>query len=120
MTAPKRPKLFERGESSRDGARQPVRIPASCQVGDRAAEDVIVTDISEGGCKLRLVSIGVTKSEPVMLQFGDEPPISGRLKWVKQASLGIAFDRAVADDQLARIMQLIPDNVVPLRRTRLG
>ena len=120
MTAPKRPKLFERGESARTGDRQPVRIPASCQVGERAAEDVIVTDISAQGCKMGLVSIGVTKSEPVTLYFGTEPAISGRLKWIKQASLGVAFDTPVSHEQMARLMALVPDNVVPIRRTRLG
>jgi hypothetical protein len=120
MTAPKRPKLFERGESARSGARQPVRIPASCQVGDRPPEDVIVTDISAQGCKIRLVSIGVTRSEPIVLQFGSEQPITGRLTWIKQASLGVRFDEPVRDEVMARLMALLPDNVVPLRRTRLG
>jgi hypothetical protein len=119
MTAPKRPKLFERGDSARAGMRQPVRIPATCQVGDRPVEDVYVTDISARGCRLRLVWIGVTKSEPVVLRFGTEQPVTGRLKWIKQASVGIGFDEPVAEDVLARVMELLaPSNVIPIRRAR--
>jgi hypothetical protein len=121
MTAPKRPKLFEGGEKDRSGGREPVRIPATCQVGDRAPEDVFVTDISDLGCKVRLVSIGITKAEPVVLRFdGESEPLTGRLKWAKQASVGVQFDIPIGADTISRLMALIPDNVVPLRRARLG
>jgi hypothetical protein len=121
MTAPKRPKLFEGGEKDRSGGRKPVRIPGSCQVGDRAPEEVFVTDIRDRGCKVKLVSIGVTKAEPVLLRFeGEAAPITGRLKWVKQASVGVAFDAPIGEDTMERLIALIPDNVVPLRRARLG
>ncbi|MBV8779238.1 MAG: hypothetical protein JO258_18740 [Alphaproteobacteria bacterium] len=98
-----------------------MRIPGTCVVGDRAAEDVFVTDISARGCKVRLVSIGVTKAEPVTLRLGSEAPITGHLTWVKQASVGMAFDRPLGEAVLARVSALrAPANVVPLRRAKLG
>ncbi|MEO6152955.1 MAG: PilZ domain-containing protein [Croceibacterium sp.] len=121
MTARKRPTLYDRGEAARSGDRTPVRIPAHCQVGEQVPEDTFVTDISPRGCKLLAVTIGALKSQPVVLRFGDETPITGRLKWVKQASVGVAFDEALSDERLARISALVaPSNVVPIRRARFS
>jgi len=121
MGGTKRPKLYERGESSRAGDRAEVRIPGSCVVGQRPAEDVFVTDISARGCKIRLVSIGVTKAEPVVLRLGSEAPINGRLKWIKQASVGVAFDHPLGESVLERVSALrAAATVIPLKRARLG
>jgi hypothetical protein len=121
MTAPKRPKLYDRGEAARTGERTTVRIPANCQAGEQAAEDTFVTDISTHGCKLLAVTVGALKSQPITLRFEGEAPITGRLKWVKQASLGIAFDTPLSEEVLARVSALVaPSNVFPIKRARLG
>lgn len=121
MTAPKRPKLYERGANARTGLRVPVRIPVNCQVGEQAPEDTIVTDLSANGCKLLAVTVGALKSQSVVLRFAGEAPVAGRLKWIKQASLGVAFDAPLAAEVQARIAALVaPSNVVPIRRSRPG
>lgn len=104
----------------RAGPRAPVVIPARCQVGERAVEEVLVTDISARGCRLRGNSIGVTKAEPVQLWLGDSGPVAAKLKWVKKGSLGLAFE-AVLDETLLEALLAapappVPSNVVPLRR----
>ena len=66
----------------RGAPRESVVIPARCQVGDRLAEEVLVTDLSARGCRLRGNSIGVTKAEPVQLWLGDAGPIAARLNWI--------------------------------------
>lgn len=115
----KRPKLVNRGDGA--GARNPVRIAGTCQAGDREAEEVLITDISEQGCELRLVSIGVTKGEPFLLRIGDEDPIPGRLKWARQGSLGVVFDAPLDETVLARLLAVVPpSNVVALRRGEMG
>lgn len=118
MARGKRPKLFQRSEDSRSETRTPVTVPATCRVGERPAEEVLVTDLSSEGCRVRLVSIGVTKSEPVSLSLGGEQPVSGRLKWIKQGALGVVFDTPLDDAVVDRLAALPPpDNVVPLRRS---
>jgi hypothetical protein len=115
----KRPKLLNRGDSA--GAQNPVRIAGTCQAGDRQAEDVLITDISELGCELRLASIGVTKGEPFLLHIGAEGPITGRLRWARQGSLGVVFDAPLEDTVLARLLAAVPpSNVVALRRGEVG
>ena len=121
MATFKRPKLYHRGDSDRTSPREAVRIFGTCAVGERAVEETWVTDLTPGGCKLRLVTIGVTKSEPVTLRIGDEEPIAGRLKWIKQGSLGIAFDTVLDEALVERLLAIVPpDNVVPLPRSLKG
>ena len=78
-------------------------------------------DLSAHGCRVRAVMMGATKAETVILLFGQEAPVTGRLKWAKQASLGVGFDSPLDDEVLARISALVaPSNVVPIKRSRLG
>ena len=107
----------------RTGPRESVIIPGQCQVGERPVEDVLVTDLSARGCRLRGNSIGVTKTEPVQLWLGDAGPIAAKLKWVKKGSLGLAFESALDEDVLQPLLDMpappVPSNVVPLRK-RVG
>ena len=112
--------MITRADVLRNGARESVAIPATCQVGERPAEAVLVTDLSADGCRLRGDSIGVTKSEPVKLWLGETGPIGAKLKWVKKGSLGLAFDNELDDNLLESLLAApfapAPSNVVPLKR----
>jgi hypothetical protein len=116
----KRPHILPRADMLRTGARESVIIPGRCQVGERAVEDVLVTDLSANGCRLRGNSIGVTKTEPVQLWLGDGGPIPARLKWVKKGSLGLAFESPLDDGVLQPLLDApappVPSNVVHLRK----
>lgn len=104
----------------RGAPRESVIIPGRCQVGERAAEEVLVTDLSARGCRLRGNSIGVTKAEPVQLWLGDIGPIAARLKWVKKGSIGLAFEEPLDEEVLRPLLDApmapVPSNVVPLRK----
>lgn len=118
MAGPKRPKLIHRSEDTRGDARNAVTVSAACQVGDRAVEDVLVTDLSASGCRVRLVTIGVTKSERVQLWLGASEPLAARLTWVKQGALGVEFETPLDQAAVERLNGLAPPtNVVPLRRS---
>jgi hypothetical protein len=104
----------------RGAPRESVIIPGRCQVGDRPAEEVLVTDFSARGCRLRGNSIGVTKAEPVQLWLGEIGPIAAKLKWLKKGSIGLAFETALDEDVLQPLLDApaapAPSNVIPLRR----
>ena len=116
----KRPPMPSRPELLRADPRESVVIPGRCQVGERPAEDVLVTDLNAKGCCLRGNSIGVTKTEPVQLWLGDAGPVAAKLRWVRKGSLGLAFESALADEILQPLLDApmppIPSNVVPLKR----
>src|SRR5688572_28402104 len=114
--ATKRPRLLPRSDMLRGAPRESVIITGRCQVGERAAEEVLVTDLSAHGCRLRGNSIGVTKTEPVQLWLGETGPIAARLKWVKKGSLGLAFESALDEAFLQPLLDApvppVPSNVV--------
>ena len=116
----KRPQILPRTDMLRAAPRESVVIPGRCQVGERAVEEVLVTDLSARGCRLRGNSIGVTKAEPVRLWLGEAGPIAARLKWIKQGSIGLAFDSPLDETVLQPLLDApvppAPSNVVPLRR----
>jgi hypothetical protein len=112
--------MIARADALRTGSRESVVIPGTCQVGERPAEAVLVTDLSARGCRLRGDSVGVTKSEQVQLWFGDAGPFIAKLKWVKKGSLGLAFDASLEESFLEELLANrrapAPSNVVPLKR----
>lgn len=114
----KRPKLSYRAAAA---STNPVRISGTCQVGDREAEDILVTDLSAVECQLRLTSIGLAKGEAFTLRLGKEAPIAGRLRWVRQDAVGVAFDVPLDEAVVERLLALAPpSNVVALRRGEAG
>jgi hypothetical protein len=118
--AKKRARIPPRSDLLRAAPRESVVIPGHCQVGERPVEEVLVTDLSARGCRLRGNSIGVTKTEPVQLWLGDAGPISAKLKWIKKGSIGLAFESALEDTILQPLLDApvppAPSNVVPLKR----
>ena len=120
MASKKRAKILPRSDMLRAGARAAVIIAGRCQVGERPAEDVLVTDLSARGCRLRGNSIGVTKTEPVQLWLGDAGPFAARLKWVKKGSIGFAFESPLDAEVLQPLLDApappVLSNVVPLRK----
>jgi hypothetical protein len=120
MASKKRPHILPRTDMLRTAPRESVIIPGKCQVGERPVEEVLVTDLSARGCRLRGNSIGVTKTEPVQLWLGDAGPFAAKLKWVKKGSLGRAVESALDETFLQPLLDAppppVPSNVVPLRR----
>ena len=116
----KRSKILPRNDVLRAEPRAEVTIAGRFRMGERPVEDVLFTDLSERGCRLRGNSIGVTKTEPVQLWFGDAGPIAARLKWIKKGSIGLAFDLPLDAAVLRPLLDApappIPSNVVPLRK----
>ena len=118
--AKKRTPILPQTDMLRGDPREWVIIPARCQVGERLVEEVLVTDLSAKGCRLRGNSVGVTKTEPVQLWLGDAGPIPAKLKWVKKGSIGLVFESALDDIVLQPLLDApappVPSNVVPLKR----
>jgi hypothetical protein len=118
--AKKRAHIPPRTDLLRGATRESVVIPSRCRVGEREVEDVLVTDLSANGCRLRGNSIGVTKTEPVQLWLGELGPVAARLKWIKKGSIGLAFETPLDEDVLQPLLDApaapAPSNVVPLRK----
>ena len=118
--AKKRTPILPQSDVLRGAPRESVVIPGQCRIGERPAEEVLVTDLGAGGCQLRGNSIGVTKAEPVQLWLGEIGPIAAKLKWVKKGSLGLAFEAPLDEEVLQPLLEApvppFPSNVVPVKR----
>jgi hypothetical protein len=65
------------------------------------------------------LSVGVTKSDPLQLWFGEAGPFAARLKWLKRGSLGAEFDEPLESGLLERLaVEDTKPNVMPMRRSR--
>ena len=93
-------------------------IAGTCRVGDRPEEEVLVTELSPNGCRIRAGAVGVTKTEPLVLSIGSAEPITARLKWAKGGALGVSFDTPLEDSVIEELLAASApeDNVVPLKR----
>lgn len=98
-------------------ARRRVAIEGRCSIGGREAQDVLVTDLGETGCRMKANAVGVIKSDPLELWFGDSGPIAGRLKWTRDGALGVAFESPLAAELLDGLYEASErSKVVLLRR----
>lgn len=122
MNRLKRPKLATRYSGPRAGNRDCVSLEGRCRVGDGEAAPIAILDLDAGGCRIKGITVAVTKMEPLRLWFGEVGPVAGRLRWVKRGSAGIAFDTALGPDELALAVKTAAPaptaQVIPLRRGR--
>lgn len=117
MTRGKSAKLERKSAGSRTTRRDSVVIEGTCAIGERGKETALVTDLGLEGCRVRTEVVGVTRSEPLLLWFGELGPIAGKLKWTKGGSLGVLFDTPIDEAMLEALLaaHAPSSNVIPLR-----
>ncbi len=115
-----RPKLATHYAGPRAGNRDFVSLEGRCSVGNGAVEPIAVLDLDPRGCRIKGVTAAVTKTDTLQLWLGALGPFTGKLRWAKRGSAGVAFDAPLADQQLETIKLTatpVPlPKVVPLRR----
>ncbi len=105
-----------RAQKPRAADRRRVSLTGRCGIGERASEEVLVTDLGPLGCSLHANAVGVTRSEPLTLWLGEVGPIAGKLKWAKAGSLGVAFDEPLEPEVVGALFEAAEQaKVVPLR-----
>ena len=116
MTRGKPAKLQNSGAHDRASGRQPVAIQATCRIGARDEEEVLVTDLGTHGCRMHTGAVGVTKTEKLVLTLAGCAPIRGSLKWSKGGALGVRFTRPLGEKLLETLCaEQAAGNVVPIR-----
>ena len=116
MAKGKRAKLVQTGPRDRTTKREAVAIAARCTIGERAEEEVLLTDLGTHGCRMHTGAVGVTKTETLVLSLAGCDPIEGMLKWSKGGSFGVRFTKPLGDDELAALCaEQSAANVVPIR-----
>jgi hypothetical protein len=115
-----RPKLATHYSGPRAGDRDFVSLEGRCGVGEGAVVPIAILDLDARGCRVKGITAAVTKVDLLQLWLGEVGPITGRLRWAKRGSAGIAFAEPLDDEQLARAQQTATpapqSQVVQLRR----
>ena len=118
-----RPKLATHYSGPRAGNRDFVSIEGRCSVGEGVQETIAIFDLDPRGCRVKGVTAAVTKADMLQLWLGELGPITGRLRWAKRGSAGIAFDQQLTGEQLESVKLTaapVPlPQVVQLRRRPL-
>ena len=115
MTRGKSAKLVNGGSHERAPGGEAVAIAASCSIGTREAEAVLVTDLDREGCRLHTAAVGgVSKAQPLVLHLPGCAPIEGKLVWSKGGALGVSFSEPLSGEVLETLCteRSVP-NVVP-------
>ena len=116
MTRGKRAKLVNGGPHERQSDREQVAIAATCTIGGRGEDQVLVTDLGTHGCRMHTAAVGVTKAQELILHLAGCKPIKGTLKWSKGGAFGVRFVKPLSDKVLTMLCtEASAPNVVPLR-----
>lgn len=83
---------LKKSKVSRAHDRRLLAIPGRCGIGERSLEDVLVEDLSAGGCSLRGSLPAFSKADAVTVWLDTHGPFSAKLRWAKRGSIGVAFE----------------------------
>lgn len=115
-----RPKLATHYSGPRAGDRDCVSLEGRCAVDGHAVEAIAVLDLDARGCRLKGITVAVSKADVVRLWFGGVGPVEGRLRWAKRGSAGIAFAASLREDELLHAKRTAAsaakEVLIPLRR----
>lgn len=75
----------------RKSARLDVVLPARCRSRSGFVDRVVITDISEGGCRIESFAITVHEGDLVVVSPGVIEGLCGKVIWVKGHAAGISF-----------------------------
>ena len=118
-----RPKLATHYSGPRAGNRDFVSLEGRCSVGEGEIGAISILDLDARGCRVKGITAAVTKADVLQLWLGELGPLTGRLRWAKRGSAGIAFDEALEAGQLDAIKSTAApapvSQVIPLRRRTL-
>lgn len=75
----------------RRSSRLGVVLPARCRTRSGFVDRVVITDLSEGGCRVESRALLLREGDLVVVSPGVIEGICGEVRWVKGHKAGIAF-----------------------------
>jgi PilZ domain len=73
--------------------RQQLVLPARCRSRSGFLDRVVISDISEGGCRIDSLGLVMQTGDLVVVRPDGIEGLGGVVRWVKGHSAGIQFDR---------------------------
>ena len=84
--------------------RTPITARGTLRTVDGKSRDVVILDLSEGGCRIGEGVDDIFNAAPVELHFSGTGPHRANVRWVRDGEIGIGFVRELAPallDQLS-------------------
>lgn len=109
----------------RRASRLGVVLPARCRTRSGFVDRVVITDLSEGGCRVESRALTLREGDLVVVSPGVIEGICGEVRWVKGHKAGIAFISPLYGPVVEHIhrqhAQFLPaDRAAPTGRLRLA
>lgn len=68
-------------------------LPARCRSRSGFLDRVVISDISEGGCRIDSQALVLRPGDPVVIRPDGLEGLGGVIRWVRDHSAGIDFER---------------------------
>ena len=95
---------------TRQAPRRKINIPGRYFTGLGDPVDVILSDISDGGCRFPAGTFGPNLGQAIQIYVGPSGPHKAAVTWVKDGEIGITFRRRLPADLVAGLHSShIPD-----------
>ena len=90
-------------------------MPARCRMLSGFTEDVVMRDISEGGCRIASRVLNLREGERVLLRPPGLESLAGVVRWCNHHEAGIEFERplyvAVAEHLHRQYLTFLPTEI---------
>jgi hypothetical protein len=95
---------------TRQKARRKINVPGRYFTGVGAPVDVVLRDISEGGCRFPVEAAHLAIGAPVQIFVGTSGPHRAAVRWVSGGEVGIKFAAPLPAHTIAQFQNShIPD-----------
>ena len=89
------PQGDEANGEERSSRRLGLAMPARCRMLSGFTEDVVIRDISEGGCRVAGSCLRLRAGDRVLLRPPGMESLAGTVRWFERGEAGIAFERGL-------------------------
>ncbi|TRD11138.1 PilZ domain-containing protein [Erythrobacter insulae] len=85
---------------TRQTPRKSIKLPSRYFTGTGAPDDVLVTEISAGGCRFASTSPDLTIGARLQIEIAGTGPHHGTVKWAEKGEIGVTFLRNITEAEL--------------------
>lgn len=86
---------------TRKTTRKTITLPGRYFTGLGVPEDVVLSDLSTGGCRFHIGDRKVTLGAPIQIFVAGTGPHRATVKWVKDGEVGLTFTMPLSESQFA-------------------
>lgn len=83
---------------TRQKSRRNINVPGRYFTGSGEPVDVVLRDISEGGCRFPVGAAQLRVGSAIQIFVGGFGPYRGKVRWIEDGEAGINFDRPLTAD----------------------